>query len=72
MILWAPFAGELRRWIRTQFPGHFVLIVGSVIALIIGAAILATLVRIRERRLLRYGALAAALVLGIGYALRYA
>ncbi len=72
VILWAPFAGEVRRWIRTQFPGQFVLIVGSVIALVIGAAVLATLLRIRERRAVRYGALAAAVLLGVGYAVRFA
>jgi hypothetical protein len=72
VILWAPFVSEVRRWIRTEFPGHFVLIVGSAIALIIGGALLATLLRIRHRRALRYGALAAAVLIGVAYSLRYA
>lgn len=72
VILWAPFVSQARSWIRTQFPGQFVLIVGSTIAVIIGAALLVTLLRIRERRALRYGALAAAVLLGVGYSIRYA
>jgi hypothetical protein len=72
VVLWAPFVSDIRRWIRTEFPGHFVLIVGTSIAIVIGGALLVTLLRIRERRALRYGALAAAVLLGVGYSLRYA
>ena len=72
VILWAPFASQVRAWIRAEFPGHFVLVVGSAIAAIIGVALLVTVWRIRERRALRYGLLAAALLLGVGYSLRYA
>ena len=71
VILWAPFASDIRRWIRTEFPGQFVLIVGSTIALLIGAAFITTLFRIRDRRALRYGALVAAVLIGVGYSLRY-
>ena len=67
VILWAPFVSDIRRWIRTEFPGHFVLVVGATIGILIGGALLVTLLRIRERRLLRYGALAAAVLLGVGY-----
>ncbi len=72
VILWAPFVSQVRGWIRTQFPGQFVLIVGSAIAVVIVGALLATLLRIRERRAIRYGALVAAVALGVGYSLRYA
>ncbi len=72
VILWAPFVSQIRSWIRTQFPGQFVLIVGSAIAIVIVGALLATLLRIRERRAFRYGALVAAVALGVGYSLRYA
>lgn len=72
VILWAPFVSQIRGWIRTQFPGQFVAIVGSAIGLIIGSALLVTVLRIRERRALRYGALAAAVLLGVGYSWRYA
>jgi hypothetical protein len=72
VILWAPFISDIRRWIRTQFPGQFVLIVGSAIGILIGGALLTTLLRIRNRRALRYGALAAAVLIGVAYSLRYA
>ncbi len=71
VILWAPYVSEVRRWIRAQFPGQFVLVVGSAIAVMIGTALLAALLRIRERRLLRYGAIAAAVVLGVAWSLRF-
>jgi hypothetical protein len=72
VILSAPFVGQIRSWIRAQFPGHFVLVVGSIIALAIGGALLVTLLRIRERRALRYGALAAAVLIGGGYSVAFA
>ena len=69
VILSAPFIRDIRDWIRGQFPGHFVLVVGSAVAIAIAAAVLFALVRIRDRRGLRYGAIAAALVLGVSYSL---
>jgi hypothetical protein len=68
LILSAPFISLIRSEIRARFPGHFVLIIGAIVALGIGAAIATALLRIRERRAVRYGALAAALVLGTAYA----
>jgi hypothetical protein len=67
VILLAPFVSDMRRSIRSAFPGQFVPIVGTGIALVIGAALVWALVRIRERRALRYGALAAAVAIGAGY-----
>ena len=72
VILWAPFVSQIRTWIRTQFPGQFVLIVGYAVGAMIAGSVLVALLRIRERRALRYGALAAAVLLGVGYSLRYA
>jgi hypothetical protein len=69
LILSAPFIRDIRDWIRGQFPGHFVLVVGSLVAVAIMTAIVVALFRIRDRRLLRYGAIAAALILGASYAL---
>jgi hypothetical protein len=69
VILSAPFIGELRRWIRATFPGHFVLVVASAVALSIGLAIAVALFRIRNRRGMRYTAIAASLVLGVAYAM---
>jgi hypothetical protein len=69
LVLSAPFIGQIRNEIRARFPGHFVLILGSVIGFSILSALMVALPRIRERRLVRYGAIGCALVLGVGYAL---
>jgi hypothetical protein len=60
LVVSAPFIGFIRSWIRTQFPGQFVRIVGAIVAVLTVAAIAAAAVRIRERRARRYGAIAAA------------
>ena len=67
VILWAPFVGEIRSQLRARFPGQFVGIVGSAIAAIAGAAMVAALARIRERRSRRYLALASALAIAVSY-----
>ncbi len=69
VILSAPFNREIRDWIRRNFPGHFVLVVASVIALLIAAAIVIAVLRIRDRRAMRYSAIGAALILGVVYSL---
>lgn len=80
LVLSAPFVGRIRGQIRTAFPGQFVTIVGTGIAIAIGAALILALARIRERppslversgggsgRGLRYGLLALSLVFGAAY-----
>jgi hypothetical protein len=67
LVLSAPFIGYLRAWIRSQFPGQFVRIVGGVIALLGLAAVGIALARIRERRLVRYAAIGAALISAVWY-----
>jgi VanZ family protein len=67
VVLSAPYMGQVRAWVRTEFPGRFVAIVGGSVAAAIGLALLVALVRIRHRRALRYGALLAALLLGFAY-----
>ena len=69
VIVSAPFIRDIRDWIRGSFPGQFVTVVAAAVALAIGAAILAALFRIRDRRPVRYAAIAAALVVGTAYAL---
>jgi hypothetical protein len=59
VILSAPFMSQIRRQLRSAFP--------EPIALLIGVPLIVALVRVRERRALRYGALAAAVALGVGY-----
>jgi hypothetical protein len=61
LVLSAPFIGFVRSWIRATFPGQFVRIIGGTIAALGAAAIIAAIRRIREHRLLRYGALIGAL-----------
>src|SRR4051812_30975606 len=69
LVLSAPFIGYVRAWIRTQFPGQFVRIVGGLLAVMALAAIGAALARIRAHRLLRYGAIAAALARAACYSI---
>jgi hypothetical protein len=67
VILSAPFIGQVRAAVRAAFPGRFVLIVGAGVALAIASAVLVALMRIRSRRAIRCGAIAAALALGAAY-----
>jgi VanZ family protein len=69
IILSAPFISIVRNTIRDTFPGHFVLILGIVIGGCILAALVAALLRIRDRRPFRYGLIAAALAIGAIYSL---
>jgi VanZ like family len=68
VILSSPFIRDIRDWIRTTFPGHFVTVVALVVGVSIGAALLIALIRIRDRRLPRYAAIVLAVVLGAAYA----
>jgi hypothetical protein len=61
LVLSAPFIGFVRSWLRATFPGQFVRIIGAVIAVLGAGAIVAAILRIRQHRLLRYGALICAL-----------
>jgi len=47
-VLWAPFVGEIRAFIRREFPGHLVL-VGVIIAAGLSAALLARRLSIHSR-----------------------
>jgi VanZ family protein len=68
LVLSAPFIGEVRRAIRSAFPGHFVAVVGVIVAVSICAALAVALARIRQQRARRYGLLAAAVVFAAAYA----
>src|SRR3982751_6078205 len=69
LVLSAPFIGFVRSWIRATFPGQFVRIIAGAIGLLAAAAVVAALLRIRERRALRYGALVAAVGCAVWYSL---
>ena len=68
VVFGAPYVGQLRAAIQRTLPGQYRLIVGGAIAVAIAAALLAALVRIRDRRPLRYGVIVAALAGGVIYA----
>jgi VanZ like family len=69
LVLSAPFIGFVRAWIRTTFPGQFVRIIGSAIGVLAVVAVVAAALRIRTHRLVRYGAIATALVFAVWYSL---
>ena len=69
LVVAAPFVGQLRTAIRQSFGPSFATTVGAAVAAGIGFAFVYALARIRDRLIARYGALAAALAVGVGYAL---
>src|SRR5687767_2953944 len=68
VVLSAPFMGEARRWIRLEFPGQFVAIVGGAVALAAAAAIAWALASIRAHRLRRYALVTAAVTVAVVFA----
>lgn len=68
LVLAAPFIGELRRAILQRFPGQFGAILGGLVLVVSIVALVAAIIRIRDRRWVRYGTLALAFGLAIGYA----
>lgn len=69
VIASSPFIRDIRDFIRASFPGQYATIVGAAVAVAIGMALLVAGARIRDRRLLRYASIAAALALGTAYAI---
>jgi VanZ family protein len=67
LILAAPALGSARSALRAAFPGTFSRLIEAGLALIALAALGAALRRIRTRRVLRYGSLAAALAVAWAY-----
>ena len=67
LVLGAPYVGQIRGAIRSAFPNQFRLIIGGIIALLAGAAVIAAVRTIRDRRAFRYGAIAAAIVCAASY-----
>ena len=69
LVLSAPFIGQLRTIIRdiagVRFAPFMAVVVGGLVTFAISVA----MARIKDRRILRYAGLAAALLIGVGYAL---
>lgn len=68
VVFGAPYVGQLRAATQRTLPGQYRLIIGGAIAVAIAGALGAALVRIRDRRLRRYGLIVAALGGGAIYA----
>lgn len=68
VVLGAPFIGQLRAALQDAFPGQYTRIIAAAVFGSVAVALIVALVRIRRRRALRYGAVAAALVIGSSYA----
>jgi VanZ family protein len=69
LILSASFISQVRHVLRNAFPNHFLLILGAIVGGSIALAVIAALLRIRDRRAVRYTAIGAALVIGTSYSL---
>ncbi len=69
VVIGSPFVGEIRAAIRAAFPAAFTSLLGAGLAALVGLAVAAIVWRVRERRLLRIGLIAASLVVGAAYAL---
>jgi hypothetical protein len=69
LLVAAPGIGEIRGLVQEAFPGHYRLILVSVVGVAVVAAVLVAGTTIRERRALRYGLIAAAIAIGTGYSL---
>jgi hypothetical protein len=65
----APGIGQMRALIQDAFPGHYRLILVSIVAVALAVAVLVAATTIRERRRLRYGLIAAAIAIGTAYSL---
>jgi hypothetical protein len=67
LILAAPAIGSARSALRAAFPGVFSRLIEAGLVLIVWAVVAQALARVRTRRLVRYGALAAALAIAWAY-----
>jgi VanZ family protein len=72
IALSSPFLGLVRSSIRSAFPRQFVWIVGGLTAAIVLAALAGAVARIRQRRALRYAALASAVAGAAAFTWRHA
>src|SRR5687768_7074869 len=68
IVLGAPFVGELRAALQRTLPDQYRTIIAGIVVAAVIAAVAAALHRIRERRALRYGLLAAAVAGAAVYA----
>jgi hypothetical protein len=67
VVLSGPFVGELNTRLQNAFPGQHLPIIAAVVVAPALVALGAAVARIRELRMLRYGALAVAIALAVSY-----
>jgi hypothetical protein len=65
----APYTGQIRGAIQDALPGQYRIIIGGIVVAAVAFGVLSALLRIKQRRLLRYGLLALAVGGGATYAL---
>ena len=68
IVLSSPYIGQLRGIVQAALPGQYRLILATLVGVALAGAVVIAILRIRDRRLMRYLALAAALGIGAGYA----
>jgi hypothetical protein len=68
VVFGAPYTGQIRGAIQDALPGHYRLILGGIVLAAVAFAVGSALVRIRERRAMRYGLLALSVGGGALYA----
>lgn len=69
IVLAAPFMGQLNGWLRRSFPDQTLLLVMTAVIVLVGLGVVSAVRHIRDRHVLRYGAVAAALAAAILYSL---
>jgi len=69
LVLAAPFVGQIRAFLQDTFPGQYRYIIAGAVLGSVGVAMVIAIARIRTRRVLRYSLIAAALAIGISYAM---
>jgi hypothetical protein len=67
LILAGPVIGQLRAAVQDAFPGQYRTILVSVVGVFVAVAVVAAFLRIRDRKALRFGAIVAALAIGVTY-----
>ena len=67
VVLSAPFMGQIRAILRSAFPGHFAAVVAGAVGVAVVAAVGAALVRVRDRRAVRYAAILGAVGAAAAY-----
>jgi hypothetical protein len=68
ITLGAPYTGQIRGAVQDALPGQYRFIIGGIVVAAVAMAVLTALLRIRERRAMRYGLLASAVLGGAVYA----